>query len=179
MQMVPTSSGDHQTDHTVPDYLRPPVLRSRADIEDKIRAAHASSPDFAQVDLTGVHLVLKQCGFHGGTPIWDHPSSTRSALVQLRRGDGRECTHNPAGQDWDQLTELLTDFVHGGEALVTEALTCARAAAADRRAAEKALEIARQAERDAVVAAHAAGASKTRIGKVIDRSPTVIGKWLH
>ena len=179
MQMVPTSSGNHQKDHTVPDYLRPPVLRSRADIEDKIRAALASSPDFAEVSLTGVDLVLRQCGSTDGTPIWGHPLPTRSSLVQARRGDGRNCTRNPAGEDWDQLTEFLTNFVDGWSALVAEALARAQLAAEHRRAAEKALDTAQQAEKDAVVAAYAAGASITRIGKVIDRTPTVIGKWIH
>lgn len=158
--------------------LRPRVVQHRSDVEPKIRAALRASPADAVVDLPGLRLELLSCASSDGTPVWDFPSVSWSSLVRVRRADGVRVDHNPAGEDWDRLTAVLVEFLAGWDIEVVRALTVARDAAHQRRGAEAALETARAAERAATVAAHSAGASWTRIGKVIDRSPTVIKKWI-
>lgn len=153
-------------------------MRSRRDIEHRVRAALRTSPDQAVAELPGMRLELLSCASSDGTPVWDAPSPSRSSLVRGRRADGLTFDHNPAGEDWDDFTAVLVEFMRGWDVEVARTLTVARDAARQRRAAEAALETARAAERAATVAAHAAGASWTRIGKVIDRSPTVIKKWI-
>lgn len=159
--------------------LMPGTICDRDDIEPKIREALTDTPAHTTVELPGVTLTLDFCSYPDGTPIWDAPLNGKIGGVRATRADGEVLDLTIDGQTWDTLTDDLLSFMEGWPAMVGSRLTVARDAAKRRNRLEDELNLARAAEREAVIAAHRAGATGYRLAKITGVSQQTIGRWVR
>lgn len=159
--------------------LMPNTICDRDDIEPKIREALTSAPAHTTVELPGVTLTLDYCSYPDGTPIWDAPLNGKLGKVRATRADGEVLDLPIDGQTWDELTDALAAFMEGWPAMVGSRLTVARDAAKRRKRLEDELNLAKAAERDAVIAARRAGATGYRLAKITGVSQQTIGRWVR
>lgn len=159
--------------------LMPDTICDRDDIEPKIREALTDAPAHTTVGLPGVTLTLNYCSYPDGTPIWDAPLNGKLGKVRATRADGEVLDLPIDGQAWDELTDDLVAYMEGWPAMVGSRLTAARDAARRRKHLEDELNLARAAEREAVIAAHQAGATGYRLAKITGVSQQTIGRWVR
>lgn len=159
--------------------LMPNTICDRDDIEPKIREALADAPAHTTVDLPGVTLTLDYCSYPDGTPIWDAPLRGKLGSVRATRADGEVLDLPIDGRTWDDLTDTLVIFMEKWPAMVGSCLTVARDAAKRRKRLEDELNLARTSEREAVIAAHRAGATGYRLAKLTGVSQPTIGRWVR
>ncbi|WP_130841714.1 hypothetical protein [Corynebacterium neomassiliense] len=157
--------------------LMPDTISDRDDIVPKIRSALADAPAHTTVDLPGVRLDLDFCAYPDGTPIWDKPLNGKLGGVRATRADGEVLDLTIDGQTWDELADALVDFMEDWPAILGSRLTVARDAARRRKRLADELNLARHAEREAVIAAHKAGATAYRLSKITGMSQVTIGTW--
>ena len=159
--------------------LIPATICDRDDIEPKICEALADAPAHTTVDLPGVTLTLDYCSYPDGTPIWDAPLNGKLGSVRATRADGEVLDLPIDGQTWDELADALATFMEGWPAMVGSRLTIARDAAKRRKRLEDELALAKQSEREAVIAAHQAGATGYRLAKITGVSQPTIGRGVR
>lgn len=167
------------TDQPLDLDLMPDTICDRTDVEPKIREALADAPAHTTVDLPGLTLTMDYCSYPDGTPIWDRPLAGKIGGVRATRADGEVLDLPIDGQTWDQLTTGLVDFMDEWPAMVGSRLTVARDAAKRRKQIEGELNLARADEREAVIAAHRAGATGYRLAKITGVSQPTIGRWVR
>ncbi len=159
--------------------LMPDTITDLDDVEPKIREALQDAPAHTSVELPGVRLDLDYCSYPDGTPIWDSPLAGKIGGVRATRADGEVLDLTIDGQTWDTLTADLLSFMEEWPAILGSALTVARDAANRRKRLADELNLARAAEREAVIAAHRAGATGYRLAKLTGMSQQTIGTWVR
>lgn len=159
--------------------LMPDTIADREDVEPKIREALADAPAHTTVDLPGMTLTLDYCAYPDGTPIWDRPLAGKIGGVRATRADGEVLDLSIDGQTWDELTTSLVDFMEDWPGILGSRLTVARDAARRRKHLADELAQAKHAEREAVIAAHRAGATGYRLAKITGLSQQTISTWVR
>lgn len=157
--------------------LMPDTIADRDDIESKIREALADAPAHTTVDLPGLTLTLDFCAYPDGTPIWDAPLNGKTGGVRATRADGEVLDLTIDGQTWDELADALVTFMEDWPATLGSRLTIVRDAARRRKRLANELNLAKAAEREAVVAARAAGATGYKLSKITGLGQTTISRW--
>lgn len=167
------------TDMPIDLDLMPETIADRDDIEPKIREALHDSPAHTTIGLPGLTLTLDWCAYPDGTPIWDAPLNGKIGGVRATRADGEVLDLDLDGRDWDDLTTRLVDFMEDWPAMVGARLTVARLASQRRKKLEDELNLAKHAERKAVVAAVRAGTTQYRTAQVTGVSKMTVGRMVH
>lgn len=93
------------------------------------------------------------------------------------RADGEVLDLTIDGQTWDELADALVTFMEDWPATLGSRLTIVRDAARCRKRLANELNLAKAAEREAVVAARAAGATGYKLSKITGLGQTTISRW--